>query len=1144
MPDHRARLAAIKRFDQLVTYLRDDMGWPIEGDDFEEITFDYTPDELGIDAANRAKIQQIKRLRPLAANQPWGIFFVRFEPKRLPVVALRRILSRVVLKKRAAANSPERAAWDLADLLFISNYGDDAERRISFAHFVQDDDWGDLPTLKVLGWDGDDTNLHLDEVARKLTTKLRWPDDEADVPGWRATWGDAFTLRHREVITTAKRLAERLADLARETRKKANAALAIESPTGPLRTLMDAFKKALIHDLDDDGFADMYAQTIAYGLLSARISRPAGLTADNMADMVPVTNPFLKEMLESFLRLGGRQRSGQGWTGIDFDELGINEIVQLLREANMEAVLRDFGDRNPQEDPVIHFYESFLKEYDAKKRMQRGVFYTPRPVVSYIVRSVHELLQNEFGLADGLADTATWGEILDRHPGLKLPLLSDSPGETQTISPDEPFVQILDPATGTTTFLVEVIEVIHQTLKAKWKEQRLTEAQQVAAWNDYVPRHLLPRLHGFELMMAPFAIAHMKIGLKLAETGYRFGSEERARIYLTNALEPWIRQLPFIGFEALAHEADAVNEIKRHKRFTVVIGNPPYAKLSANRSPYAESLVEPYKRLVSEERNVQPLSDDYVKFTAFAIQLTRTSPLSVVSLITNRSWLDGLIHRGMRKAILGEFNRVSITDCHGDNNVGEDVPAGRQNDNLFDIRQGVSICCFVRNLESAKLLEWGEIWGSRAEKYNELSRMTFQSATRQITAPVLPNYFFKESSENPEADSFLSYPSLVEIFGTGDTRADQGQRYGNGIKSNRDGLLIDFDKSVLKRRMLKFADKAVTDAELKLECELEDGPYWNTSRERAKIDPALADSMIFPITYRPFDPRWIWYQVNLIQIGRGGASRKLMLNLAGKDNLALLSSRNSQTPEFSSAFCTRYLSEMKTAESTRASYCFPLYVEDEVAGLDFGAAKAPNFSRKFLSRLAGALGLPQTGAHNLPAGLTPEDIFHHAYAVFHSPGYRSRYAEFLKIDFPRLPLTGDLALFRALAELGSELVALHLLESPILDRPMTGFIGSRNPEVEMPTWSNDTVWVDKRRTAGFKGVPKDVWNFHVGGYQVCHKWLKDRKGRTLSDDDIAHYHKVVVALSETIRLMQEIDAVIDQHGGWPGAFVLNSGERA
>lgn len=301
--DHRRELAKIKRFDQLVAYLRDEMGWPIEGENFEDLTFEYTPEELGIDAASAPKIQEIKRLRPLAVNQ-----------------------------------------------------------------------------------------------------------------------------------------------------------------------------QALIHDLTDDGFADMYAQTIAYGLLSARISRPAGLTADNMADMVPVTNPFLKEMLESFLRLGGRRRSGKGWTGIDFDELGINEIVQLLREANMEAVLRDFGDRNPEEDPVIHFYESFLKEYDANIRMKRGVFYTPRPVVSYIVRSVHELLQTKFGLTDGLADTTTWGEMLAKHPGLRQPLLSDSPGETQTISPDEPFVQILDPATGTATFLVEVIDVIYATLKAKWRKQRLTEA--------------------------------------------------------------------------------------------------------------------------------------------------------------------------------------------------------------------------------------------------------------------------------------------------------------------------------------------------------------------------------------------------------------------------------------------------------------------------------------------------------------------------------------------------------------------------------------------------------------------------------------------------------------------------------------------
>jgi predicted helicase len=200
--------------------------------------------------------------------------------------------------------------------------------------------------------------------------------------------------------------------------------------------------------------------------------------------------------------------------------LGVYEVVELLDEVNMDAVVRDFGDRNPQEDPVIHFYELFLKEYDAKKRMQRGVFYTPRPVVSYIVRSVDELLRFEFALADGLADTTTWGEMAKLHEGLHIP---------EGVSPEQDFVQVLDPATGTGTFLVEVIDLIHHTLTDKWKMQGLAEQMVDALWNEYVPKHLLTRLHGYELLMAPYAIAHLKVGLKLYETGYRFASEERAR---------------------------------------------------------------------------------------------------------------------------------------------------------------------------------------------------------------------------------------------------------------------------------------------------------------------------------------------------------------------------------------------------------------------------------------------------------------------------------------------------------------------------------------------------------------------------------------------------------------------------------------
>ena len=377
--DHRAELKNIRTFPSLVRYLRDEMGWPIDSDDFEEMTFEYTAEELGINAASAAKIEKdgIKRLRPLSPNQPWGVFFVKFEPKRLPVVALRRILSRVALKKRASANSDERAAWAADDLLFVSNYGEGDARQISFAHFSQDESKGDLPTLKVLGWDNLDTPLHLDHVAELLTQRLSWPDNDKDVTSWRESWRSAFTLRHREVITTSKDLSIRLAELARAIRDRIKTVLAIETERGPLTKLMKAFQEALVHDTDTEGFADMYAQTIAYGLLSARVTNPKANTADGFATQLPVTNPFLKELMESFLHIGGRKRKTAHGSGIDFDELGVSEVVELLDDANMEAVVRDFGDLKPEEDPVIHFYELFAKEYDPVEKVRRGVFYTP-----------------------------------------------------------------------------------------------------------------------------------------------------------------------------------------------------------------------------------------------------------------------------------------------------------------------------------------------------------------------------------------------------------------------------------------------------------------------------------------------------------------------------------------------------------------------------------------------------------------------------------------------------------------------------------------------------------------------------------------------------------------------------------------------
>ena len=1112
--DHRQRLARIRRFDQLVAYLRDELGWPIDSDDFEELTFEYTPEELGIDAKNAAKIQEIKRLRPLVPSQPWGIFFVKFEPKRLPVVALRRILGQVALKKRASANKSERQAWAADDLLFVSNYGEGDERHIAFAHFSKPQDHHDLPTLKVLGWDNLDTPLHLDAVVRELTDHLTWPDDEDDPGAWRENWRAAFKLHHREVITTSRQLSERLAGLARAIRDRIQTALAIETESGPLTKLMKAFQTALVHDLNEAGFADMYAQTIAYGLLSARITDPTRRTADDFAAHMR-TNPFLKELMETFLHVGGRRGKADG-AGIDFDELGVSEVVELLDRAKIEAVVSDFGDRNPQEDPVIHFYEHFLASYDKKQKVSRGVFYTPRPVVSYIVRSVDELLRTELGLQDGLADTTTWGEMATRHEHLKIP---------EGTSPAQDFVQILDPATGTGTFLVEVIDLIHRRMVDKWTAQGHGEKEIQTLWNDYVPNRLLPRLHGYELLMAPYAIAHLKVGLKLYETGYRFESGQRARVYLTNALEPpGDGQLTFDFLPALAHEAEAVNEIKRRQRFTAIVGNPPYSKSSSNRSSVAESLVSEYKRLVYGETNVQPLSDDYVKFVAFAFKVAATHT-AVVGLITNRSYLEGLIHRGMRLLLARDCSRIQVVDLHGDSNVGERPPEGAANENVFDIQQGVAISLFLRSLPlhaPVSLVLHGDLWGTRQEKYRALAvgKLRTQMGALPLSKPYL---FFvpKDLGTQHEQVSWVSVSSLFHVNGM-------------GVKSRRDHFLLAENKTSLRTRMSELA--RCRDVErLRNDLQVKDNPQWSLGAMRDLLKREGVDRRIFPIAYRPFDTRFIWYHREAIE--RGDARWPVMTHVL-PEGCSLLTSRQSANHEFTSVFVARGLSEMKTAESTRGSYVFPARKRAGVGRLQVGDE---------VSNIRRAMFGPPLARRR------PEELVGYIYAILHSPEYRRRYAGALRIEFPRIPTDCAWSLADELCRLGRELVALHLMESPKLHGFITTCTGTENPEVARVGWSDGTVWLDASKTnarqghratnpgtIGFHGVPEEVWDFHIGGYQVCYKWLKDRKGRTLSGEDIAHYQKIVVALNETVRLMAEIDEVIEAHGGWPGAFQSGS----
>jgi hypothetical protein len=1170
------RLRSVKTLPSLIAYLRDELDWPIEADDAEDVTFDYDPEELGFDKADAVHIKEIKQLRPLDAQQPWGIFWVNLEKKRLPVVMLRRILAHLVLKKRATANKASQRAWRLNDLLFISAYGEENNRAVTFAHFSQDaESPADLPVLKVLGWDDGDAILHLADAHRTLAEKLRWPASPVDVDAWRNQWSSAFTLGHREVITTTNELVEELARLADATRKRAGAILSRESERGPLRRLYAAFKTALIHDLTEDDFADVIAQTISYGLLIARFSR-AAISAQNLVDMVPATNPFLRELLQTFLALAGRQ------SAFDFDELGIQDVVEVLNRANADAVKADFGNRTRGEDPVIHFYEHFLSAYDQQKKIQRGVFYTPQSVVSYIVRGLHELLQNQFGIEDGLASTTTWGDMLRKYPDLKLPKIrvpkaGKAEGEEVELSPDEFFVLILDVATGTGTFLVETIEVTFQHLQAKWAKHGLQGMPVLPApkrspspgaegrgeggrstlhhrtftsyWNEYVPAALLPRLYGYELMMAPYTIAHMKLALKFSEinarlgqTDYLFKFEGRAHIYLTNTLEPssGFQEQEFADFfPALAHEATAVNAVRRSKRFTVAMGNPPYAGVSANMSQAASGLIEPYKFVDGQPLGERKhwLQDDYVKFIRLAQLVVESAGTGMLGYITNHGYLDNPTFRGMRQSLMKSFPDIRVLDLHGSVKKRDETTLSKRDENVFDIEQGVAIGLFSRPPKPhiPTKVQHASLLGPREAKYDWLMSHTLVSQSQ--ICPSSPYYFFVKREET-HREEYEALAPVTSVF----------QAWSTGVQTSRDSFAIAPTRQELEKRLREFVDSSVGDDHLKVSYGLKDMSFWQVAHVRRDFrklaEPA---SYVKPIDYRPFDTQYVVFHEMIIHRPKA----KVMRHMLAGENLALLLPRQLAGETFHHAFCTRNLAEMCviSTKTTEQNNLFPLHLYDQDGGLGLSLpegrrrhlARTSNFAGSFLKALAGQLRLQFGPGDEVPKGVTPEDIFHYAYAVFHSPGYRRRYAEFLKIDFPRLPLTGNLQLFHALARLGGELVALHLLESPKLDQPITEYLGGRSPEVEKVSWSQNTVWLDKAQTTGFKGVREDVWNFHIGGYQVCEKWLKDRKGRTLSADDRSHYQKIVVALSETIRLMKEIDAVIDKHGGWPGAFASDGG---
>jgi len=527
---------------------------------------------------------------------------------------------------------------------------------LEFRHFVNGEHRGTVRTAEEDG----DGKLRLDKAGAKEAERLL----------------RSFLATAAPSVGTPRELAERMAARAREIRDLIVRTFEGEGEKGQLHQQLSAFRKTLIPDLQPEAFADMYAQTIAYGLFAARTTTDDHDTFSRKTAGwdLPRTNPFLRNLFNEIAGPGLDERVS--WI--------VDDLAELLRRADMAAILEDFGHRTRREDPVVHFYETFLAAYDPRMREARGVYYTPEPVVSYIVRSVDAILKEKFGRPLGLAD---------------------------------PNTLILDPATGTATFLYYVIRHIYEELQRQG---------QIGAWSSYVREELLPRIFGFELLMAPYTIAHMKLGILLRELGYDFESNERLRVYLTNTLEKGVHSKETIGFaEYITQEADAATEVKKEAPIEVIIGNPPYSGTSANMGEWITGLIDSYRKVDEQplgERKLW-LQDDYVKFIRFGQWRIQKTGRGILAFITNHGYLDNPTFRGMRQSLMQTFTDIYLVDLHGNAKKRETTPEGGKDDNVFDIQQGVAIGIFVKEpgKSGPARVHHTDLWGLRKDKYRWLS---------------------------------------------------------------------------------------------------------------------------------------------------------------------------------------------------------------------------------------------------------------------------------------------------------------------------------------------------------------------------------------------------------------------------------------
>jgi predicted helicase len=937
-----------------------------------------------------------------------------------------------------------------------------------------------------------------------------------------------------QTIKSSKTLAEMMAGKARMLADVIENSLNSDEENAAdssLKEQMKAFKDILIHDITAKEFSDIYAQTVAYGMFAARLHDPSidSFTRQEAAELIPKSNPFLRKLFGYI-------------AGPDIDERIVwivDALADIFRATDVAALLKNFGKATQQQDPVIHFYETFLAAYDPKLRKARGVWYTPEPVVNFIVRAVDDILKTEFNLPDGLADRS--------KTKVKVKAFTKDKGKHASAKEVEQEVevhkvQILDPATGTGTFLAEVIKQVYKKF----------EGQQ-GLWSNYVEEHLVPRLNGFELLMASYAMAHLKLDLLLTETGYKPKKQNRLRVYLTNSLEEHHPDTGTLFANWLSTEANEANHIKRDTPVMVVMGNPPYSGESANKGEWIMELMEDYKKEPGgkeklKEKNPKWINDDYVKFLRYGQHFIEKNGEGVLAFINAHGFLDNPTFRGMRWNLLNTYDKIYILDLHGNSKKKETAPDGSADVNVFDIQQGVSINLFIKTGKK-KTNELGKIFhfdlfGMRDTKYDFLFENNIKTVTYRELPNVSPNYFFvgKDFEEQKNYNKGFLVNDLFTLNNV-------------GIVTARDNFTIHDSKKDVEETIKEFLKLDDETARKRFDLG-KDARDWQVSFAKKDLQNHYPNKGQFVrINYRPFDIKWTYYT---------GKSKgfhcyprnEIMQHFLKGDNVGLNYIRPMSGSYEFSVFISNNITDQCSAGNKSAgagiSFIAPVYLYPEINSqktLYEKQERTPNLNIEIVTKIANDLNLHftwekgTTNPFNDKQTFAPIDILDYIYAVLHSPTYREKYKEFLKIDFPRVPYPKDANTFWQLVKLGGELRQIHLLESKVVNKPITKFlvdgdnvvgkisfqpyvymneVPDKNGNFNYPDYAG-SVYIND--TQYFKDVPVSAWDFYIGGYQPAQKWLKDRKGRTLNFDDIVHYQKIIVALTETDRLMKEIDKI-------------------